>query len=419
MIKKYLIFILVLFIFPYSVKAQSVLTWSDCLKQAQATHPDLIAAKEAIKESQANRMIKLSPMLPQVDSSLSFSRSKVSGSKEADSYAYGLSASQILFDGFKNFNNVKVAEEGIKYSQLDYSFTDSDVLLRLRTAFVNLVKSQELLSIVNEIYDIRRQSLELITLRYESGTEHKGALLNSEANLMSAKFDIEKTKRSLDIAKRQLVKEMGKNDFTDFKAEGFLVLKNINLDKPDFEVLADNHPNYKKAITQTNSALFGIKSTKAEFLPQISADTGASKTDAHWPPENSRWNAGVSLALPIFEGGLRTAQLDQAQSNYKQLKENERSTRDGILVDLEEKWASLQDAITTVEVQQKYLEAAQERAKIAEAQYSLGLIKFDDWTLIQDDLVRFKKSFLEAQANALLAQANWVAAKGETLEYAN
>lgn len=419
MIKKILILILFIATIPYSAQAQTVLTWSDCLKEAQSNHPDLIVAKEAIKESQASKSIKLSPQFPQIDSSLSFSRSKTSGSDRADSFAYGLSGSQLIFDGFKTFNNVQAAKEDIKYAQLDYSFVSSDVLLRLRSAFINLIKYQELLNIVNDIYEIRRQSLELITLRYESGTEHKGALLNSEANLMSAKFDIEKSKRSLDVAKRQLVKEMGKSEIIDLKVQGELVVDKANFERPDFEVLADNHPNYKKAITQTNAALFDIKSTKADFLPKISADTGASRTDAHWPPEKEKWDAGISLTLPLFEGGLRTAQLDQVQSAYKQLKERERSTRDTILVSLEETWAALADAISTVEVQKKYLEATQERAKIAEAQYSLGLIKFDDWTLIQDDLVRFKKSFLEVQANALLAKANWVAAKGETFEYAN
>jgi outer membrane protein TolC len=61
--------------------------------------------------------------------------------------------------------------------------------------------------------------------------------------------------------------------------------------------------------------------------------------------------------------------------------------------------------------------AAEERAKIAEAQYSLGLLQFDNWTIIEDNLVSAKKAFIDAQANALLAEANWVMAKGETLEY--
>ena len=70
-------------------------------------------------------------------------------------------------------------------------------------------------------------------------------------------------------------------------------------------------------------------------------------------------------------------------------------------------------------MQKKFLDAAEERSNIARAQYSLGLIQFDGWTIIEDNLVRAKKSFLDAQSSALLAEADWFQAKGETLEYAD
>jgi outer membrane protein TolC len=78
----------------------------------------------------------------------------------------------------------------------------------------------------------------------------------------------------------------------------------------------------------------------------------------------------------------------------------------------------LQDAIETVEVQKKQLDAAEERAKIAEAEYATGFISYDNWTIIEDNLVSAKTRYLDAEANALFAEANWVQAKGEVLEYA-
>ena len=69
-------------------------------------------------------------------------------------------------------------------------------------------------------------------------------------------------------------------------------------------------------------------------------------------------------------------------------------------------------------MERKSLDAALERSKIAEAQYSIGFITFDNWIIIQDDLVRAKRSYLDARAAALQAEASWIQAKGETLEYA-
>ncbi|MCX5704390.1 MAG: TolC family protein, partial [Candidatus Omnitrophica bacterium] len=188
---------------------------------------------------------------------------------------------------------------------------------------------------------------------------------------------------------------------------------------PDFEKLADENPSSGKLMAQKNVASFGIKAAQANFFPQLFAQAGANRSSSHWPPEDNRWNAGLAVSFPIFEGGLRMAQVAQAKASFNQVKENERSAKDGIIVAIEQAWNTLQDTLETAEVEKKFLDATQERAKIAEAQYALGLIQFDNWTIIEDDLVNAKKTFLNVQASALLAEANWVQAKGETLEYAN
>ncbi|MFA6378732.1 MAG: TolC family protein, partial [Candidatus Omnitrophota bacterium] len=145
---------------------------------------------------------------------------------------------------------------------------------------------------------------------------------------------------------------------------------------------------------------------------------GAGKTGSKWAPADDQWNIGLSLSVPLFEGGLRTAQVDQAKAALRQAQAKTRSTNNSIVAALEETWANLQDAVQSVEVQRKTLLAAQERSKIAEAQYGIGFISYDNWSIIEDNLVQYKKAYLNAQVNALLAEAQWIQAKGETLEYA-
>ncbi len=255
-------------------------------------------------------------------------------------------------------------------------------------------------------------------MRYESGIEHKGALLSAKANLAQSEFEISQAKRALEVAQRQLIKEMGRAQFSALRVEGVFKVDGAALEKPDFEALAKNNPSLGKLIAQKNAASFGIKAAKANFLPELSAQAGADKKGPQWPPENDQWDMALSLSFPIFEGGLRIAEVDQARAIFNQAQANERSAKDGVVLALEQAWAALQDSAENVEVQEKVFYAAQERAKIAEAQYSLGLVQFDNWTIIEDDLVRTKKAFLDSQANALLAEADWVQAKGETLEYA-
>jgi outer membrane protein TolC len=200
--------------------------------------------------------------------------------------------------------------------------------------------------------------------------------------------------------------------------KGDFTVRDAAKEKPDLEGLAKNNPSLLEAYALKNAALFDIKSAYAEFAPQLSGDAGANKKSSRWPPQNDNWNLGLSLTMPIFEGGLRLAKVSKAQAAYNQAEADTRSTRDSVVVSLEKTWVALQDAIETVEVQRKTLNASQERAKIAEAQYSTGFITFDNWIIIENDLVSAKKAFLNAEVNALLAEANWIQAKGETLEYA-
>ncbi len=417
----FLAFLLFLSVSFNKAIAEEVLTWQNCIKEAAKNHPDLIAAGESVKQSEASKKITASTLFPQVNSNLSASTARTdtgTSKTTGDTYTYGVTGTQLLFDGTKTINNVKAATENIKASQESYRFTSTEVRLRLRTAFVSLLRAQELVHVAEDIVKIRRDNLELITLRYESGLEHRGALLTAEANLAEANFEVAQAKREVELAQRQLTKEMGRKEFIPMYVKADFKVLDSAKEKPDFETLAKNNPSLQQLIAQKNAAEFGLKSAYANFSPTLSGQAGANKTSSHWSPQNDQWNLGLTLSMPIFEGGLRFAQVSQARAFFNQLKANERSTRDGIIVTLEQTWTALQDAIETVGVQNKQLVASEERAKIAESQYSIGFITYDNWTIIEDNLVSAKRKYLDAEANALLTEANWIQAKGETLEYA-
>lgn len=405
--------------------AEEVLSWQDCIKEAAKNNPNLISAQEGIKESQASKAITASTLFPQIDSSLSASTSKttatsaVTGAKTStttDSYSYGVNGTQLLFDGFKTFNNVKSASENIKAAQQSYRFTSSEVRLNLRTAFINLLKAQELVKVAEEILKIRKDNLDLITLRHQSGLEHEGALLTAESNVAQANFELSQAKRNVEVVQRQLNKEMGREEFYPMSVKGDFAVTDRVKEKPDFDAIVKNNPSLLQAAAKKNATSFNIKSAYANFSPQFSGSVEADKSGSIWPPRNRGWTAGLSVTMPIFEGGLRTAQVSQAKALYRQAEADERSTKDAATVSLAQTWAELQDAVETVDVQRKSLDAAIKRSEIAEAQYSTGFITFDNWTIIEDNFVTAKKSFLNAQANMLLAEAAWIQAKGETLE---
>jgi outer membrane protein TolC len=398
--------------------AAEVLTWEDCVKEALENHPDLVSAQEDIRQAKADKNITRSAMLPQVTSRMSATKSQTSTRKETNAYSYSVNGEQLVFDGLRTPFDIGSASETLNAQMYKYAVESSNIRLNVRNAFVTLLRGQELIYLTEEIGNRRKQNLELVRLRYEAGREHKGALLTAEADLAEAQFEVSQAKRNLSLAQRELTKELGRKKKVPIEVKGDFHIKEVIRETPDFEALADTTPFLKELIARKEAARFDLKSAGADFFPQVYLNGSYGKSNSDWPPKDSEWSTGLSLSFPIFEGGSRIAQVSKARSQFKQAQAYERSGRDSVILTLEETWINLQDAIDSVSVQKKYLDAAQERAKIASAQYSTGLITFDDWIIIEDNLVNAQKDFLNTHVNLLLAEAEWIQAKGGTLEYA-
>jgi outer membrane protein TolC len=399
------------------VSAQELFTWEECVREALNNNPDLVSAREKVNQAKADKRVTRSAILPQISSQLNGKKSKTATKEAAETYSYSITGEQLLFDGFKTIADIKSDSKIITAQEYDYLVTSSDIRLNLRVAFVTLLRAQELVVLTKEISERRKQNLELVQLRYEGGREHKGALLTAQADLAEAEFEVAQAERNLFLSQQELIKEIGWGKRFPIKVKGAFVIHTIAFQKPDIESLAETNPFLKELIAKKEAARFDYNSAQADFFPQIYLSSSFDKTHSNWPPQDEGWSAGVRVSFPIFEGGSRLAKTSKAKSQLRQAQADERSGRDGVILTLEETWKSFQDAGDTVLVKKKFLEAAQERAKIANTQYSQGLITFNDWVIIEDNLVNATKTYLNAQADSLIAEANWIQAKGGILEY--
>lgn len=417
--KKYFqigIFIFIAFFCALTVSADEILSWQDCVREAQQNHPDLVSARENVRYTQASRAITKSAALPQISANVSESTSKTATTYKKETYSYSVAGEQLLFDGLKTSFDIKAAEQQVKSAQFNYVLVSSEVRNRLRTAFIRLLKAQELLGITEEIFERRKQNFELVQLRYDAGREHKGSLLTAAADLAQAEFEVIQGQRNLSFAQRRLIKELGRAHFSPVAVKGTFDFSDISRKNPNLELLVADTPFLGDLLAKREKAKFNLKSSKAEFFPEINFNASAGQTSSDWPPRDEYWSMGVTVSLPLFEGGSRLAEIEGAQALLRKADADAQSGRDQVLLALEQDWMIWQDSIDNVLVKKKFLEAAEERSKIAEAEYSNGLISFDDWTIIEDNFVSTKKAFLDTQEQAFIAQANWVLTRGGTLD---
>lgn len=419
MLSKIIIFIAILCVNAQVVVnayAEDLLRWEDCLKAAREANPDLISSSEAVKQQKAQKNITASALYPQINAE--FNAEKSGGNPSAtENYLYGVTGNQLVFDGLKTINEYRSAGENVNAASEGYKLTSSEVRYNLRAAFVNLLETQELIKVLRDIIKIREDNLKLIRLRYNSGLEHKGAMMKAEANLSQARFDMAEAERNIDTAQKQLNAAMGKEDFTPVSVHGYFIIREEMKEEPELDSLLASNSTLLQAIAKKRAASFTLRSTYGTFAPQITGSAGANRWNQNWPPNTNQLSVGVGVSVPIFEGGLRFAQVAKAKAALKQAAENERSAKDQALVSLQETWAALLDSAENVSVQEQLLAATQERSNIADAQYSTGFTTFDNWIIIEDELVRAKKTYIMAKADALRAEAGWIYAKGGTLDY--
>ena len=392
------------------------LTWLDCVREARQNNSSLLSATEKLKQAGINVTTTKSNYYPQISGSASGQTSKTEELDRNNSYSYGLSGRQLIFDGLKSQYNVASSSATLRSAMYSYAVTSSNLRLQLKKDFVNLLKAQKLVAITTEIAERRKQSLELIKLGYEAGREHKGSLLTAQADLAEAEFEIAQAARNLEIAARTLCADLGYGKYSQIQVQGDLAVSLLDPVTPDFEQLAETVPLLKELIAQKDASRLSLKSATADMYPSVYASASAGKSGSNWPPDRSQWSAGVNVSVPIFSGGSQVAAVKKSESAYAQAQAEERNGRASVILTLAENWANLQDALGQLAVRQKFLAATEERSKIAEAQYKIGLMSFDNWIIIEDDLINAKKTLLNTQANAMIAEANWIQAKGVTLD---
>ncbi len=398
-----------------SVFAQEPLHWDEVLAETIARQPKLKGAAYDVESAGYDAKISKSAIFPQLTAASAFRRGETSTSDWANSYTHSLSASFLLFDGFKTPYALKAARKRIDQEQFAYEVISSDILLDVRTAFVDLMEAQDMIALTQGIRDRKKQNLEMVELRYEGGKEHKGAFLTAEAELANAEFDVREAERNLVLSRRKLLIAMGIDTMEDVHVDGAFRLSEGYLVKPDLSGLLDSIPFLGQLAAAREAALLDQRSTKGEIWPSVSAVSALSKSgDEIWGDDRGLL-FGLSVSVPIFEGGQNIARIKRSHVAFLKAEATEQNGRQELLLTLEDRWKKLKDAMETVGVREKFLQASEERAKIASAQYGTGLIDFDAWIIIENNLVSAQKNYLSARADMLQSEAQWIHSLGGAL----
>lgn len=183
-------------------------------------------------------------------------------------------------------------------------------------------------------------------------------------------------------------------------------------------------PNYSIAATQVEASRLGLKVTRSQHFPTItfSADTSA-RSGTLFEDYTGSWGVGLRASMPLFTGNRIRSEVAAAKEQIIQDEMGLMDTGNTLLASLQQQWNSYMNAVESEAVQQELFEAEQLRAEISTAKYKQGLLSYEDWDLIESNLISQGKTHLQRRRSSEIEQARWKNALGlsvwQTMEEGN
>jgi outer membrane protein, multidrug efflux system len=179
--------------------------------------------------------------------------------------------------------------------------------------------------------------------------------------------------------------------------------------------LLQRRPDIAAAERQMASANAEIGVSRAAFYPNITLSAVAGFEAAGFglaSLSNSLWTIGASAVMPLFEGGLRRAELQRSWSQYAQMRDNYRAIVLSAFQEVEDGLA------LTTQLQAELQHQSQAVAEAGTAQaltlqlYVGGLIDYLDVVVAQQTLLTARTVDVQVEVSRLQASAGLIRALG-------
>jgi multidrug efflux system outer membrane protein len=179
--------------------------------------------------------------------------------------------------------------------------------------------------------------------------------------------------------------------------------------------LLQRRPDVAAAERQMASANAEIGVSRAAFYPNItiSATGGFQNTGFNlFSLPNALWSVGASAMLPLFEGGLRRAELQGSWAQYAQARDNYRSTVLTAFQGVEDGLSLTVGLQTQAQQQAQAVTQAFRAQSLSEQLYIGGLTNYLDVVVAETTALSARTVQVQVQVSRLQASVNLIIALG-------
>lgn len=393
-------------------------TFNQAIDLAVKNNLEVQASYEAYKSSQYDKKSTRSSFFPKISASLSYDKSNIetvtSGtSLTNDGYTGSLNLSQNLFNGFSDYASLKIADSNIMTSEANLQETKAQISYDLKNAVANYTYAKDSLVLSKDILKRREDNLSMVQLRFENGRENKGSVLLSKAYLEQAKLDFFRAQNSMNTSLTFLRRVLNLSEDAAIEITDIPTVIEKTGVEPNYNGIIENTPTAKRFKATLANASATLESRESGFYPSWDVNGSVGKTgDEFFPNDQKSWKVGTSLTWSFFDGGKDYYATTSSNLLVKAAEKRLENQNLELRRVLKDSYSTFNEAIQSVQVSTAFLEALKVRADISRSKYNNGLTTFDDWDIIENDLITRQKDYTTKIRDRLIAEAAWEQAQG-------
>jgi outer membrane protein TolC len=258
-------------------------------------------------------------------------------------------------------------------SGADFQSTRGNVITNVQISYYGLIQAAMVEKVNKEAVDRAVQRLGQAKAFYSVGKRAQSDVTRAEVDLANANVNAIRSRNQLRLAKLQLENAMGIHADSDYKFDDTIELESFDLNLDSLKLIAaEKRPELvsAEARVEANSALSAA--AWDQHLPILSAGGTYTWTNFTFPLY-SRWNANVTLTLPIFQGFGISAQVEQARAIAEAANENLEQLKESILLEVEQNFFGVKEAQERITAAAKLVEQAEQNLTLTEKQYIAGV----------------------------------------------
>ena len=389
---------------------QPAKTLKECIAIAIEHHPTLKAAAATVDAGTQRIWQAASGYLPQINADYIATRQGTSVSARTQTqvgtttttynfYNTGVSFSQRLFDFGKVLDSIRAAQASEQSLQADESTQRESVVLNVKQSYYNLLAARRLLGVADETLRQNQQHLELAQGRFGVGLAPKFDVTSAQVQLATTELNQLTARNNVSVARETLRNALGLTQPMDFDIVDDLGAERIEItDDQALQAAYDRRPELQSIHAQQRADSEQIAALKKDYLPYLTGNGGYNWSGSNYPLQSS-WNIGAAVNLSIFNGGLTTAQIGEAEANLSNLKYNEEVLRQNIALEVRQAVLNLQQAEESIRVTEKGLQQARENLDLAEGRYQTGVGNIIELTDAQASLTSAEANHVQALYN--------------------